>query len=80
MMCDAIMCCCYFYVVIALWQAWKPPMTQAGYLENACEAKKNIVAMEEMGMPVVGKSSQTRQYQCPRRRRHDGVLSASAAW
>eukprot|EP00752_Nemacystus_decipiens_P018730 g16793.t1 len=36
-----------------IYQAWKPPGPQAAYLANACDAKKNIEAMEEMGMPVV---------------------------
>eukprot|EP00903_Cladosiphon_okamuranus_P005957 g5882.t2 len=36
-----------------IYQAWKPPGPQAYYLAHACDIKKNIDAMEEMGMPVV---------------------------
>lgn len=37
-------------------QAWSPPGPQAGYLANACDAKNNILAMEERGMPVISES------------------------
>ncbi|CAM9630944.1 unnamed protein product, partial [Laminaria digitata] len=36
-----------------IYQAWNTPGAQASYLASACDAKKNIQAMEEAGMPVV---------------------------
>ncbi|CAN0122225.1 unnamed protein product, partial [Scytosiphon promiscuus] len=36
-----------------IYQAWNPPGPQAGYLAGACDARKQIESMEEMGMPVI---------------------------
>eukprot|EP00904_Undaria_pinnatifida_P005193 jgi/Undpi1/1803/HiC_scaffold_12.g05190.m1 len=36
-----------------IYQAWNTPGAQASYLASACDAKKQIQAMEEAGMPVI---------------------------